>query len=184
MKTLASQVLASIGAVFESMDSAETDMLMDSLLHAKRVFVVGRGRTGMIAGAFAMRLMHLGFDIYVVGEVATPRITRNDLLIACSGSGEVRMVQQMVRIAKQAGAETILVTYNPKSTIGRCVSRTVSIPAFVEGTGNRESSDILFPLGSMFEESLLLYLDLIVLMLMRRLKITERVMAERHTNLE
>ena len=34
-----------------------------------------------------MRLMHMGFDTYVVGEVVTPSITDKDVLLIGSGSG-------------------------------------------------------------------------------------------------
>ena len=42
--------------------------------------------------AFAMRLMHLGFVVYVIGDVTTPSINEDDCLIAISGSGETRTV--------------------------------------------------------------------------------------------
>jgi len=188
MKELANQILDELRKMLTSIDAAETNTLVEAILESQRVFVVGRGRTGMIAGTFAMRLMHLGFQTYVVGELTTPRIASHDLLIACSGSGEVRMVQQMVRIAKEAKAGAVLITYNPQSTIARCVDNTITIPVSFpdmdEQHRNRKSTDILFPLGSRFEESLMLFLDLVILLLMRRVNITERDMAVRHTNLE
>lgn len=188
MKELAREILGDLERILTAIDPAETQALVDAVRRARRVFVVGRGRTGMIAGTFAMRLMHLGFTTYVVGELSTPRIAAQDLLIACSGSGEVRMVQQMVRIAKEARAHTVLLTYNASSSIARCVNETVTVPASFPGQAEqrrrRRTAEVLFPLGSRFEEALLLYLDLVVLLLMRTESITERDMAMRHTNLE
>ena len=184
MKTYLAEILPALESTLEQVDPEETGRLLDAIMGAGSIFIVGRGRTGMIAGTFAMRLMHLGFRTFVVGELSTPRIRSEDLLIACSGSGEVRMVHQMVRIASQAKAATVLVTYNPKSAIARSVDHIVTIPAQAERADGAGSSLVAFPLGSKFEESLLLYLDILVLMLMRRLGISEKEMAERHTNLE
>ena len=184
MRELTENILDDLRHILTSMEPTETKELLDAISRARRIFIVGRGRTGMISGTFAMRLMHLGYETYVVGEITTPRITSDDLLVACSGSGEVRMVQQMVRIAKEAKAETFLLTYNPKSTIARCVNRIVTIPAGLEAPRTRSTSEVLFPLGSRYEEALFLYLDVLVLLLMRRQSITEGQMAKRHTNLE
>ncbi|HJQ93289.1 MAG TPA: hypothetical protein VJ874_03265, partial [Candidatus Thermoplasmatota archaeon] len=40
---------------------------LDTLQPARRVFLYGRGRSGFVARAFAVRLMHLGYQTYVVG---------------------------------------------------------------------------------------------------------------------
>jgi 6-phospho-3-hexuloisomerase len=58
------------------------------ILHAKRIYVTGAGRSGFIAKAFGMRLMHLEFESYVVGETITPALSGGDTLVAFSGSGE------------------------------------------------------------------------------------------------
>jgi 6-phospho-3-hexuloisomerase len=184
MKQLAKDLLRQLGDVLQSLRPEETQQLIDDIVEADRIFIVGRGRTGMIAGTFAMRLMHLGFQTYVVGELTTPRITRRDLLVACSGSGEVRMVHQMIRIAKEAQARTVLLTYNPKCSIASCVNHIITIPARARKKGKRNTTEVLFPLGSKFEESLFLFLDLVVLLLMHSGNVTEKTMAERHTNLE
>jgi 6-phospho-3-hexuloisomerase len=177
-------MLAQLETVLSRISPEDTEALLDDIQSANRIFIVGRGRTGMIAGMLAMRLMHLGLPTYVVGEITTPRITSKDLLVACSGSGEVRMVHQMVGIAHAANARTVLITYNPKSAISAAVNRIVTIPVKLEAEGKRNTTEVVFPLGSRFEESLLLYLDLVVLYLMRRMSITELEMANRHTNLE
>ena len=45
----------------------------------KKVLVVGVGRSGLVARAFAMRLMHLGFRSYVLGETITPSVGEGDV---------------------------------------------------------------------------------------------------------
>ena len=47
----------------------------------RRIFVAGEGRSGFSAKGFAMRLMHLGYTVYVVGETITPALREGDLLV-------------------------------------------------------------------------------------------------------
>ena len=62
--------------------------------------------------AFAMRLMHLGFVVYVIGDVTTPAIKEKDCLIAISGSGETRTVTIAAETASDSGASVIGITTN------------------------------------------------------------------------
>ena len=45
------------------------------IMNAKRIFVGGAGRSGFAARGFSNRLMHLGFQVYFVGEPTTPSST-------------------------------------------------------------------------------------------------------------
>lgn len=65
----------------------------------KKIFLTGKGRSGLAAKGFANRLMHLGFQAYVIGEISTPHTKAGDLLIITSGSGET---DALVSIAKKA----------------------------------------------------------------------------------
>ena len=47
----------------------------------KKIFLTGKGRSGLAAKGFANRLMHLGFQAYVIGEISTPHTKAGDLLI-------------------------------------------------------------------------------------------------------
>ncbi len=73
--------------MLHSVDSDDLDQLKQMLLDAERIFIVGKGRSGLQMNGFAMRLMHLGLPVHVVGSVTTPNITANDLLLIGSGSG-------------------------------------------------------------------------------------------------
>lgn len=65
----------------------------------KKIFLTGKGRSGLAAKGFANRLMHLGFQAYVIGEISTPHTKAGDLLIITSGSGET---DALVSIAKKS----------------------------------------------------------------------------------
>ncbi|QYO62744.1 hypothetical protein [Leptolyngbya sp. 7M] len=58
------------------------EQLAQTITVANRIFVFGGGRSGLVMRMTAMRLMHLGCQVYVVGETITPSIARGDLLIA------------------------------------------------------------------------------------------------------
>jgi 6-phospho-3-hexuloisomerase len=52
--------------------------------------------------AFAMRLMHIGFQVHVAGDVTTPAIRGGNLLIIGSGSGETSGLVSMAAKARSA----------------------------------------------------------------------------------
>ena len=82
------QMAESIRKTTAGLDKAQTSAFFQRMLAAQRVYVAGAGRSGLIARAFAMRLLHLGFDVYVVGETVTPALQPGDTLVVFSGSGE------------------------------------------------------------------------------------------------
>ena len=102
----------SLGAV-----GPAADALADAVLGARRVYVAGAGRSGLMLRAFAMRLMHLGLTSYVVGESVTPAIGAGDLLLIGSGSGETESLCCMARRCRALGAQLAVVTANPQSAI-------------------------------------------------------------------
>ena len=85
----------------------------------KKIFLTGKGRSGLAAKGFANRLMHLGFQAYVIGEISTPHTKAGDLLIITSGSGETDALVSIAKKAKESGLYLGLVTMNPQSTLGK-----------------------------------------------------------------
>ena len=89
---------------------------------------MGAGRSGLVAKAFAMRLMHLGFSVYVVGETTTPAVLPQDVVFAISGSGETRTIADLGKLAKDIGSTLITITSKKDSTLGRISDIAVIIP--------------------------------------------------------
>ncbi|MNR06790.1 3-hexulose-6-phosphate isomerase [compost metagenome] len=133
--------------------------------------------------AFAMRLMHMGLQVSVVGEAVTPGIGKEDLLIIGSGSGETKSLVSMAAKATSIGASIALITTNPESAIGRSANLLVRIAAAAKEEADRASSTIQ-PMGSLYEQTVLLLLDAVVLRLMDRLEIEPSFMLGMHANLE
>ncbi|NJJ39248.1 6-phospho-3-hexuloisomerase [Paenibacillus apii] len=161
----------------------EAEELAERVLRAKRIFLAGAGRSGLMGRAFAMRLMHAGKEAYVVGETVTPGIAEGDLLILGSGSGETQSLIAMAQKAKALGAGVAVVTINPESTIGRLADDTVKLPGAPKDQAAGSGSTIQ-PMASLFEQTLLLFYDAVILRLMDKTGQTTTLMFGKHANLE
>ncbi|WP_354002247.1 6-phospho-3-hexuloisomerase [Peribacillus simplex] len=156
--------------------------LVEAILNARRIFVTGAGRSGFIMKSFAMRLMHMGFEVYVIGETITPSISDKDLLIIGSGSGRTSSLLLTAKTSNRLGAQLTLITAKGNSSIGQLANIVLEINApskIQEG----ESYSIQ-PMGTLFEQSLLLSLDAIILILMDKINQNSDEMFERHVNIE
>ena len=153
---------------------------LDTLQPARRVFLYGRGRSGFVARAFAVRLMHLGYQTYVVGETITAPVARQDVVILVSGSGTTYPVVMTAELGRRQGATVVAVTAQPESEIARLAHVVVPL-LHPEGNGERGR---MAPLGTLFETSSWLFFDAVVALLMERLGETEGTMRQRHATLE
>lgn len=86
----AQQIIEELQHSISQLDHQEAERMAELLLQSNKVFVAGAGRSGLMGRAFAMRLMHVGKEVYVVGETVTPGIEPGDVLVLGSGSGETR----------------------------------------------------------------------------------------------
>lgn len=170
-------ILAELASVAADVDRNEMNRALDVMRSGRRLFVAGIGRSGLMARGLAMRLMHLQFEVYVVGETTTPSIRKGDLLLCCSRFGRSRTLNTYVEKAHEAGARAALITMTAKSPLAKRSDEVFLIPV-ARGGKSRQ------PLGTIFEQSLLVYCDALVLLAMRRLGITEADMAKQHTQLE
>ena len=117
IKRTAEEISKHALGVIGQIDKKEKDKMMDTIILSEATFIVGSGRSELIGKAFAMRLMHLGFTVYVVGDVTTPAIKNTDCLIAISGSGETKVVTTASQTAKEIGSTVIGITANLNSTL-------------------------------------------------------------------
>ncbi|MBN1346886.1 MAG: 6-phospho-3-hexuloisomerase [Phycisphaerae bacterium] len=173
-----------VSGVLAAVDEASVDQLTDRVVAARRLFLAGAGRSGWVARCLAMRLMHLGRDVHVVGDSTTPGIESGDLLLVCSGSGETPALLGFIRAACEAGAGIALITACPDSTAAGLADVTVHLPAPTPKARVGSASESIQPMGSLFEQSLLLFGDAVVLLLSAALEQDHEQMWRRHTNLE
>jgi len=172
-------IMRKISGVLAATDSTYDGRLTRLLDRASRIFVAGAGRSGLIAKFFAMRLMHGGYEVYVIGEIVTPSIQRGDLLIVISGSGETETMTAFTKRAKELGAAIALITTKSSSTIG-----DMSDVVFQIGSPEQYSKVVGMPMGTTFELSTLLFLEATISHVIHTKKIPEEQMRTRHANLE
>ncbi len=129
LKAASEEIVDCINDAMNSLDMEEVESLIDILLRAEnsKIFIVGMGRSGFVARAFALRLMNLGFNVYFLGETITPAAEKGDLLIAISGTGTTKMILTACSAARDIGAKVIGVTSFPKSPLGQLTDLTVTV---------------------------------------------------------
>ncbi|MCM3538187.1 6-phospho-3-hexuloisomerase [Priestia endophytica] len=176
-------VLKEIEEVINKIDQQHLDDVAFSLHRAKRIFVIGEGRSGLMAKSFAMRLMHLGATVFVVGETITPSITKNDLLVAVSGSGKTQQVVTVTQKSKQLGCSVIAVTTNPASPLSEHATEVIHIPAATKYRNENEAPSIQ-PLGSLFDQCAHVVFDTICLEYGQLNQVNHSDAFQQHSNLE
>ena len=180
----ASVVLGELNQTLTGIDADATHRFVDLLLNAEEVFCAGAGRSGFEIKGFAMRLMHMGRKSYVVGETCTPNITKDGLLVICSGSGSTKSMVNHAEKAKEVGAKVVLITINPQSLIAEIADDVIVISAPSPKSAKQGEVKSIQPMGSLFEQSEGIYLDIVIMMLMETQHMDSNTMFGRHANME
>ena len=178
------QILKELERTLVLVPYREAEELVDSILKSRKIFVAGAGRSGFAVKSFAMRLMHMGFEAYVIGETVTPNLEKEDLIIFGSGSGETGSLVSMAIKAEEIGASIALVTIFHESSIGKIADIVIKVPAPTPKVETDSGFKSIQPMGSLFEQTLLLFLDSIILRLMEKQGNDSSAMFTRHANLE
>ncbi|KQS10039.1 6-phospho-3-hexuloisomerase [Curtobacterium sp. MCLR17_007] len=163
-------------------DQAPSERALDLLGSAARVFVHGAGRSGLALRMTAMRLMHLGLQVHVVGEVTTPAIRSGDVLLVASGSGTTTGIVQAARTASDEGASVLAISTTDDSPLSELATVTLVLPAATKtdrsGTASAQYA------GSLFEQGVVLLGDALFHSLWQRSGRSADELWPRHANLE
>src|ERR1039458_9433463 len=103
-------VLAEVQLATSAVAAGDVARFDEALLRARRVYVAGQGRSGLVARAFAQRLMHIGFESYAVGDIISPAVGAADVFIAVTASGRTETTVSQAANAKAAGATIVTLT--------------------------------------------------------------------------
>jgi 6-phospho-3-hexuloisomerase len=177
------RILKEIDSVLTHLDDTQVQQLIAALRESKKIVCVGAGRIGYATRGFVMRLGHLGFEAYMLGDTTVPCIGLGDVLLACSGSGETQTTYDIVLRAKCNKAKVVLVTGNPKSRMGEWADVIVELKA-PSKTKNVEGMVSIQPMTTLGEQCLGLFFDAVVLEMMDTLSESHESMWARHSNLE
>ena len=196
LEAAAEEIITGAQQAISQLDSDQVEKMIQMILDAreKKIFVVGVGRSGFVGRAFAVRLMNLGFNVYFLGETITPAATKEDLIIVLSGSGTTKLALTSSSAAKEIGAKVIAITSYPDSPLGKTADHIVFVGGRTKiGWPRKEDylarqilgeRETLSPLGSIFENNSMIFLDSLVVELMHRLGKTEEEMRRLHATIE
>ncbi|MCX8195489.1 MAG: 6-phospho-3-hexuloisomerase [Acidilobaceae archaeon] len=180
----------------EELDTRAVDAFVEVLIRAYReknkVLVMGAGRSGLVGRAFAMRLLHLGFNAFVLGDTIVPSIREGDVVVAISGSGRTQLIMTAAEAAKRVGAYMVAVTSYPDSPLGKLSDLVIRVPGRTKMSSMTDYfarqilgiHEPLAPLGTLFEDTAVVFFDGVVYALMIRLGVKEEEMRARHANIE
>ena len=174
-------ILNKLSTVLKDTDVEFANCVKSAIDNANRIFITGAGRSGLVARFFAMRLMHCGYRVYMVGEIVTPSLKKDDLLILISGSGSTETLIPLANKAKILGALVALISMKSVSTIGNTADMVLPI-----GNLNSSSFDVTdgMPMGTVFELSTLVFLESILAEIVNQKGLNDDSMRALHANLE
>ena len=173
-------ILRKVNDILDHVSQNDFDAIKDLFFSSNNIFVYGAGRSGLVVKAFAIRLVHLGFQAFVIGETITVPVQKGDLVVIVSGSGETIPAVMTAEIAHNLGASVISITGKKKSGIAKYADVTLFISASCRDSERKRYA----PLGTLFEASVWILLDGIVADLLDSKQETEETMRKRHATLE
>ena len=169
-----------IREILEQVSEEDIMKVKTLFFQSNRIFVYGAGRSGLVAKAFAIRLVHLGFQTFVIGETISAPVTQGDLVLIVSGSGETIPAVMTAEIAHKIGAKVVSITAKKRSEIAKFADVTI----FISSNCNEEERKKYAPLGTLFEASVWILLDGLIADLMDSKNETEEDMRSRHATLQ
>lgn len=192
------EITSFVEKAVEEIDESQVSRLIETIASiygdpSRKILVMGAGRSGLVGKAFAMRLLHMGFNSYVLGETIVPSVRQGDLVLAISGSGRTRLIVTAAETAKMIGATVIAITSYPESPLGKLADIVVKVPGRTKLAERMDDyfarqilgiHEPLAPLGTLFEDTTMILLDGVVYSLMNMLGIGEDEMKRRHANIE
>ena len=166
--------------ILDNVSQDDIDKVKELFFNSNRIFVYGAGRSGLVAKAFAIRLVHLGFQTFVIGETITAPVQKGDLVVIVSGSGETIPAVMTAEIAHNLEAYVVSITAKKKSEIAKYADITLYISAACDEIERKKFA----PLGTLFEASVWILLDGLIADILDSNNETEERMRSRHATLE
>ncbi|MDU0968914.1 MAG: 6-phospho-3-hexuloisomerase [Actinomycetaceae bacterium] len=173
-------IIEEINGVVERIDEADLRAARDIITPGTRVYAAGEGRSGFQARSFAMRMMHVGYTSYMMGETICPSMHEGDVLLAISGSGTTRRTVEDATAAHKLGVKVIAVTSKPQSPLAEVADAVIVVPGRVKG----EEGGSIQLLSSLFDQSVHIALDALCLLISQRDNVSDAQANAAHANVE
>ncbi len=192
MRDIANFVLKTADVVLEDQISKALELLEEAYRNRRTILVMGAGRSGLVGRAFGMRLLHLGFNVFVLGDTIVPPIRKDDVVVAISGSGRTKLIVTAAEAAKSVGAKILTITSYSDSPLAQLSDVIIVIPGRTKVSVEEDYfarqilgiHEPLAPLGTLFEDAAMIFLDSLIVELMHLLGVSEKDMSSRHANIE
>lgn len=182
-KAAADSVLDELGRALGAVDPETVEKFAAAVLEADQVYFVGVGRVLLSLQMICKRFAHLGIKAHYVGEITEPAITDQDLLIVGSGSGASLFPLAIAKKAHSIGAKIVHIGSNPNSEMKDLCAFMVRIPVRTKNYLDDEI-DSVQPMTSLFEQSLLLFGDIVAKMIIEERNVDMKALWKCHANLE
>lgn len=150
------------------------EILSQALKLNKNIIGIGAGRMGYSLRAHIMRLSHIGYSAYFIGDTTLPRIDSNSIVIINSSSGETPTNILYARQAHEAGSYIITVTSNKNSTIARLSDLVLETPVL-------KSHQLM---KTIYEQFSYILFDYIAESIVTNLKLDRKIITNNHSILE
>jgi len=179
--SLIQPIMDEVNQVMNLVDQSEIENAEKLITKDKRIFVLGAGRSGLMAKGFEMRLMHIGYTVFVIGETITPSIQAGDVLVSVSGSGKTASILELTEKAKEDGVEVIALTSKADSPLGKIGDATIVVPGATKTGAGIKSIQLL---STLFDQTVHITLDVLCLLLSKRDNISNESAKATHSNME
>lgn len=126
------------------LDIAMAELALDTLQHARNIYLYGVGTSASMVQELQYRLMLLGYSAFALTDpgtmkISTMNISPGDAALAISYSGRTIATRQALQLAAEAGATTICITSYPESPL----AQTAQLPLCVY------SDEVQYPVEAM-----------------------------------
>ncbi len=169
-------ICTSMDKTLKSSNKSDVRKTARTIIDAPQIFVYGAGRSGLVGRTFAMRLMQLGQRAFFIGETITPAVKDGDCVVFVSKTGETQTAIQAAKIVtERVKGNVIVITSSPESTLASYaeVLMVLDVPS-------SKKDAVLAPLGTIFENSAMVFLDALIALIMDETNESEENMRERH----
>ncbi len=157
IKQITSTIMNEIDEATKNVDEDVLIKVFSTIHNGNRIFFHGNGRSLMTIKYFAQRLMHQGYRVFIVNDVATPAIRQGDVLVEVSATGEDANLIAAAETTKKIGdIKLIIVTADAGSTLAKMADVVVKLNVPVPGSAEDKS---IQPIGAQFEQAVLYTMD-------------------------
>ncbi|MDB3945466.1 SIS domain-containing protein [Gammaproteobacteria bacterium] len=161
----------------------EVDSLVQEILAAEKIFLIGVGRVFLALQCLGKRLAHFGLDVNIVGSIVEKPISKRDVILVASGSGESMYPLSIAHIAKTYGARVAIITSAESSNLKELSDTALHLPCptkFDLSIG----TDSIQPMSTLFDQCLHVFGDILCMVLQDTTEQSNEELFKNHANLE